>query len=261
MAFTVSYNEPTQGWSSFFSYSPEFMIGMNNAFYSFKGGQLYVHNSGNVPVCNFYANQGLSFITSMVNERPLERKLFKAVALESDAPWQADFSTDESQQTAVVSTAQYVLKEGMYFSNIKHDSGLVTAPNFKNRSTIGVGIIASAVTSSGGTTRTFTFAANIELSTSISIGDRIWYGTPVGSTVSSLLIGGTINAISGNTITTTGLAAPSIGATGLFIVVVKNAQAESYGISGGYAQMTLSNSTSAQSELFSVEIDYMKSFP
>jgi hypothetical protein len=76
-----------------------------------------------------------------------------------------------------------------------------------------------------------------------------------------LLIGGTINAISGNTITATGLAAPSIGATGLFIVVVKNAQAESYGISGGYAQMTLSNSTSAQSELFSVEIDYMKSFP
>ena len=260
MAFTVSYNEPTQGWSSFFSYSPEFMIGMNNAFYSFKGGQLYVHNSGNVPVCNFYANQGLSFITSMVNERPLERKLFKAVALESDAPWQADFSTDESQQTASVTTAQYVLKEGMYFSNIKHDSGLVTTPNFKNRSTIGVGIIASAVTGSG-TTRTFTFAANIELSTSISIGDRIWYGTPSGSTVSTLLIGGTINAISGNTITTIGLAAPAILATGLFIVVVKNAQAESYGISGGYAQMTLTHTPATQSELFSVEIVYMKSFP
>ena len=260
MAFTVSYNEPTQGWSSFFSYNPEFMIGMNNAFYSFNNGQLYVHNSGNVPVCNFYGQQSLSFITSMVNERPLERKLFKAIALESDAPWSADFSTDESQQTAVVSTAQYVLKEGMYFSNIKHDSGLVTTPNFKNRSTIGVGIIASAVTGSG-TTRTFTFAANIELSTSISIGDRIWYGTPSGSTVSTLLIGGTINAISGNTITATGSAFPAVTSTGLFIVVVKNAQAESYGISGGYAQMTLSNSTSAQSELFSVEIDYMKSFP
>jgi hypothetical protein len=260
MAFTISYNEPTQGWSSFFSYSPEFMIGMNNAFYSFKGGQLYVHNSGSVPVCNFYAVQGTSTITSMVNERPLERKLFKAVALESDAPWQADFSTDESQQTASVTTAQYVLKEGMYFSNIKHDSGLVTTPNFKNRSTIGVGIIASAVTGAG-TTRTFTFATNIELSTSISIGDRIWYGTPVGSTVSSLLIGGTINAISGNTITTTGLAAPAILATGLFIVVVKNAQAESYGISGGYSQMTLTHTPATQSELFSVEIDYMKSFP
>lgn len=260
MGFTVSYNEPTQGWSSFFSYSPEFMIGMNNAFYSFNEGKLYIHNSNNVPVCNFYTQQYSSFITSMINERPLERKLFKAVALESDAPWAADLSTDESQQTATITTAQYVLKEGMYFSNIKHDSALVTAPNFKNRSTIGVGVIASAVTGSG-TTRTFTFATNIELSTSISIGDRIWYGTPVGSTVSALLIGGTISAISGNTITATGFGNPLVGATGLFIAVVKNAQAESYGISGGYAQITLVNSTSTQSELFSVEIDYMKSFP
>jgi hypothetical protein len=187
--------------------------------------------------------------------------LFKAVALESDAPWQADFSTDESQQTASITTAQYVLKEGMYFSNIKHDSGLVTTPNFKNRSTIGVGIITSAVTSSGGTTRTFTFAANIELSTSISIGDRIWYGTPTGSTVSSLLIGGTISAISGNTITTNDFGDPSVGTAGIFVVVVKNAQAESYGISGGYSQMTLTHTPATQSELFSVEIDYMKSFP
>jgi hypothetical protein len=260
MAFTVSYNEPTQGWSSFFSYSPEFMIGMNNAFYSFKGGQLYVHNSGSVPVCNFYAVQGISTITSMVNERPLERKLFKAVALESDAPWQADFSTDESQQTASVTTAQYVLKEGMYFSNIKHDSALVTTPNFKNRSAIGVGIIASPITGAG-LTRTFTFATNVELSTSISIGDRIFYGNPVGATVPSLSVGGTISAISGNTITTNGSGDPSVGTAGIFVVVVKNAQAESYGISGGYSQMTLTHTPATQSELFSVEINYMKSFP
>lgn len=262
MAFTTSFNEPTGGWSSFYSYSPEFMVGMNNSFYSFNGGNLYLHNSGNVPVCNFYGSQSSASVTTMVNERPLERKLLKAVALESDAPWQAGFSTDESQQTALVTTAQYVLKEGMYFSNIKHDASLVSTPNFKNRSTVGVGLIASAVTGAG-TTRTFTFATNIEFSNSISIGDRIWYGTPAGSppTVPTLLIGGTISAISGNTITATGLAAPAIGATGLLIVAVKNAQAESYGISGGYAQMTLTHSDPTQSELFSVEIDYMKSFP
>jgi hypothetical protein len=262
MALTVSFNEPTGGWSSFYSYSPEFMIGMNNSFYSFNGGNLYLHNSGNVPVCNFYGVQSSAFVSTMVNERPLERKLMKAVALESDAPWQASFSTDESQQTALVTTSQYVLKEGMYFSNIKHDSALVSTPNFKNRSTVGVGLIASGVTGAG-TTRTFTFATNIEFSSSISVGDRIWYGTVAGSppTVATLSIGGTISAISGNTITATGLAAPAIGATGLLIVAVKNAQAESYGISGGYAQMTLTHTDAVQSELFSVEIDYMKSFP
>lgn len=257
MAFTISFNVPTEGWSSFYSYSPEFMIGMNNSFYSFKKGEMYIHNSPDVSVCNYYETQYSATITSLINERPLERKLFKAIALESDAPWAAVISTDESKQNGTIPIASYSQKEGMWFSNILHTASIDTAPNFKNRSAIGVGV-ASSITGSM-TTRIFTFSN--PPSNSISIGDRLWYGTIAGTNVSTLLVGGTISAISGNTITTTGSTSPAVGASNIYVVAVKNAQVESYGLSGGYGLITLTESTTNQSELFSVEVDYMKSFP
>ena len=35
--FTLSYSYTTQGWPSFYSYEPDYMVGMNNYFYSFSG--------------------------------------------------------------------------------------------------------------------------------------------------------------------------------------------------------------------------------
>ncbi len=36
MNYTLSYSEGVQGWTSFFSFYPDWMIGMNNYFYTFK---------------------------------------------------------------------------------------------------------------------------------------------------------------------------------------------------------------------------------
>jgi len=43
--YTLTYSEGAKGWTSFFSYYPDFMIGMNQFFYSFAGGNLYRHNT------------------------------------------------------------------------------------------------------------------------------------------------------------------------------------------------------------------------
>jgi len=48
MNYTLSYSEGVQGWTSFFSFYPDWMIGMNNYFYTFKGGNLYRHNVNEV---------------------------------------------------------------------------------------------------------------------------------------------------------------------------------------------------------------------
>ena len=54
--YTLSYNETVQGFPSFFSFFPEWMIGMNNHFYTFNGGNLYLQNSNPV-YNNYYATQ------------------------------------------------------------------------------------------------------------------------------------------------------------------------------------------------------------
>ena len=54
--FTLSYSYTTQGWPSFYSYEPDYMVGMNNYFYSFSGGNLYRHNSDSVQRNSFYGS-------------------------------------------------------------------------------------------------------------------------------------------------------------------------------------------------------------
>ena len=66
---TLSYNNDSKGWPSFYTYYPDYMIGMNSFFYSFKGGNLFRHNT-NTLRNNYYGVQGESSITSVFNPKP-----------------------------------------------------------------------------------------------------------------------------------------------------------------------------------------------
>ena len=72
--YTLTYSELTQGFPSFYSYIPDWMIGMNNHFYTFKGGNLYKHNEG--VYNNYYGIQYGSSVTSVFNDAVLENKIF-----------------------------------------------------------------------------------------------------------------------------------------------------------------------------------------
>ena len=70
---TLSYSTGAKGWPSFYTYYPDYMIGMNSFFYSFKNGNLYRHNT-NETRNNYYGVQGVSTIESVFN--PEHRRLY-----------------------------------------------------------------------------------------------------------------------------------------------------------------------------------------
>ena len=70
--YTLSYSENSKGWPSFYTYYPEWMVGMNNYFYSFNHGNLWRHNSDSVGRCNWYGSQQSSVIETVFNTSPLE---------------------------------------------------------------------------------------------------------------------------------------------------------------------------------------------
>ena len=95
--YTLTYSDGFQGFPSFYSYIPDFMIGMNNYFYTFKRGDIYRHNTNEIRN-NFYNSQYNSTITSVFNDQPLENKLFKTINLESSFTtqlhtWDRDWET------------------------------------------------------------------------------------------------------------------------------------------------------------------------
>ena len=53
-SYTLTFSEGIKGWPSFYSYQPEYIKGMNQFLYTFKNGNLYVHNSNSVDRNNFY---------------------------------------------------------------------------------------------------------------------------------------------------------------------------------------------------------------
>ena len=91
--YTITYADSAQGFPSFYSFSPDWMIGMNNYFYTFKGGNLYRHNV-NAVRNNFYGIQYTTTMKSVFNQSPLENKLFKTINLEGDSSWGVTLSTD-----------------------------------------------------------------------------------------------------------------------------------------------------------------------
>ena len=122
--YTLSYSDKSKGWPSFYSFIPDFMIGMNSYFYTFKNGNLFRHNT-NDNRNEYYGVPGTdpanaSTITSVFNPEPtLSIKLFKTLSFESNAAWTCtNLLTDLSQGS--IPLAEFEQKEGERYAYVRH---------------------------------------------------------------------------------------------------------------------------------------------
>ena len=81
---TVSYSESVKGWPSFKSFIKESGVSMDNEYYTFKNGDMYLHHPDQKDVLrnNFYGTQYNSTIKVLFNDDPGSVKLFKTVNYE-----------------------------------------------------------------------------------------------------------------------------------------------------------------------------------
>ena len=274
MNYTLSYSEGVAGWVSFYSYYPDWMIGMNNYFYTFKGGNLYRHNTGParntfyqrwwdrvdypvVPSLNAFTPTS---IQTVFNNAALENKLFKTLNIEGDAPWGATLQTD-LQYSGFIDQSWYEKKEASYFAFVRNNSNGQLAL----RSVNGIGN-SLTVDFAGTNNAEVNFSINplVSIGNIISIGDYVYFGAnpqfagPVIDVIVDYPAG--INRIIVNNNMITPLTTPIPGNVNYFLYI-KNSVAESHGVLGHYCTTTLSNNYNSKVELFAVEANVMKSFP
>lgn len=258
MEYTLSYSEGVAGWVSFYSYYPDWMIGMNQYFYTFKNGNLYRHNV-NSNRNTFYGTFTPSTITSVFNIVPLENKLFKTLNLEGDAAWSAILKTD-IQNSGYITDTWFEKKEQSYFAFIRND----TAGELLIRSTNGIG--RSYQVNLAGDTIDFSINPLIDLGSIMSIGDYLYFTIPPSVTP---FLAGEITQINRNypaginqiVIDTSIPGTTPITVANAFYFYTKNSVAESHGVVGHYCVFELTNSLTSKVELFAVESEVMKSFP
>ena len=172
--YTLTYSAGVEGWPSFYSFIPEYMVGMNQYLYSFNGGNLYRHNT-NETRNNFYGTQYNSKMISVFNDVPLENKIFKTLNLESDDPWEADLISD-IQTTGYIEAAWFSKKEASWFAFVRNEGAPVSTPQFELRSLNGIGRCTTVITLGAVSTISFALATNI--GSIISVGDTVYSFVP-----------------------------------------------------------------------------------
>lgn len=86
--FTLAFEERATeqpSYTSPYSYHPEGILCAQNVTYSWRLGQLYVHNSNTY--CNFYGTQYDTFITLPFNNNIFEKKIFQSLSQYGSQVW------------------------------------------------------------------------------------------------------------------------------------------------------------------------------
>lgn len=264
--YTLSFSDTVNGWVSFYSFYPDWMVGMNNFFYSFKGGNLYRHNV-NEERNTFYAtwfvraeNPEGAFtpttLESVFNNGPLENKLFKTINLEGDSKWSAYLSTD-LQFSGFIQSNWFEKKEASFFAFIRNDK----VGELALRSVNGIGQSNEVL---GG--NVVKFSTSITIGNIISVGDLLYFALPpyTAPVLAGRVVNVLVNLVEGVnqiTIDTTISGTTPIPTQDAFFLYIKDSVAESHGVLGHYCTFKIENTSNSKIELFAVQSEIMKSYP
>lgn len=239
---TLAFSEYNKGWTTFYSYVPEYMVNMNSDFYTYKDGQIWEHHYDEGKRNSFYGEDYNTEVTFVSNASPSEVKIFKTIEIEGDdSNWDVTILTDLDR--GHVSKESFKEKEGMYYSYIRRDESDAAKPELLSVQGIGNLVLLDNLT------YTFNFVPE-----GISVGDALFRAS-----------GGSYQFI-GNVSTRTSQSLTVGGSTvvpqaGDFMFSAKNPLAESYGLKGYYAEIKLINDSTTPIEIFAVNSEISKSFP
>jgi len=133
--YTLSFDESANGWVSFKSFIQENGLSLNNRYYTFKKGRIYLHHSDDALRNNFYGVQGNSTVTSLINMQPNIVKSFAVINYEGSqaevvksltddrhdniqakSGWSVELLKTDQQEGLV---EEFIEKEGRWYNNIK----------------------------------------------------------------------------------------------------------------------------------------------
>lgn len=124
-ATTLSFDEETNAFESFLSYTSEYMCSLGTLLISFKDGQLYTHDS--TTYNQFYGVNYESNITVVFNDNPIIKKTPLSIAENSSSIWDcpsiySNVNTypGQRQETNLVA-AEFIPFEGMPTASVKRD--------------------------------------------------------------------------------------------------------------------------------------------
>ena len=239
--YTITFDEAVKGWTSFHSFQPDFMVGLNNNFFTIKDGQLYLHNDEtNDTRNNFYGVQYDTKFDFIFNDAPSDVKSYKTINIEGDTAWDIELITNLTNGSILQS--EFLNKEDEWYAHIRRSED---STDYSSLSIQGLGSIDSI--------DGLDIILVSQINDSLSIGDVILKFD--GEVLEQV---GTCTDVNGNVITVGGIEV-SIS-SGDLLVFSKDVRVESSMIRGYYMLVKMTNQSTRAIELFAVNSEIFKSF-
>lgn len=248
---TITFDEVYNAWTSFHSYEPEWMERLGTNFYTFKNGELYIHDE-NETRTNFYGSSNGCSVTYSSNKNPSDVKAFKSISLESNSSnWYATVDSNlESGNIGTSSNLKFKDKEGFKYGYIRRY--VSNKLDFNKLSIVGIGNLQSVPG-----TNQYEFTKNIPNQVSFNGADGIG-GDELFFNDGTTKLVGVINSFQDNVITT--VSTTNLPQANNFCFVVKNAESESFGVRGYSSTIKLINDSTSFVELFAANTEVFKSY-
>jgi hypothetical protein len=126
---TLCYKEAVRGWTTRSSWLQEQGISLNNKFYTFKNGNMWLHYSNPIRN-NFYGVQYNSSIKLLVNDAPSTIKSFTALNYEGSQAVQYTYDIDPNDGET---DSQVKTKNGWFVNSITTDQQTGSIKEFKDK--------------------------------------------------------------------------------------------------------------------------------
>ncbi len=233
MENTITFDEEVKGWTSFFSFVPEFMVGLNGKFFTFRNGDLWQHNSKSVPRNNFYNEQFTSKVGLVLNDNPSTEKMFKNIMLEGNKSWKVSLKSNLTEGS--IFKDEFQNKKSRWFAYTRRNEDAADLSSF---SANGIGNVQNIV----GTEIFFN-----KISDMICVGDKL---TQMQSGIAVEI--GIIQSIDPQANTLSFGAFDNTPALSEFCYATKNARVEGGEMRGYFMRADLENDDTDFTELFAV---------
>ena len=144
---TLSFDERVLGWTSFYTYNPDFIFSLRNEMYTLDKNKLWLHyattdaNNAIVPRGRFYGAQDPSSVTFIFNPGPNYSKTFKTINYEGSNGWKVNSFTSDQTGAEDLNGAEvffvdstnsiFSYKEGEYVINPANNEA-VTRENYQS---------------------------------------------------------------------------------------------------------------------------------
>lgn len=127
---TTGYSLVSKGWASRYSFIPETGVTLNNKFYTFKNGKVYLHNSNTANRNNFYGTAHNSEVQVVFNDNPTVISDWLSLNYEGGEGWEAVEIIGDQDGTYNITNVRLLDSEesgflGWFFKEGKYHGAIV----------------------------------------------------------------------------------------------------------------------------------------